>query len=844
MSHAGAPSDGVATARTVEEGLSALLFWACIAGCGAWWPKAAHAQAAAANFVSAEPAERLQLEVSVNGLPKGLVIGLLVENGRFLVTPADLRDIGVEAGKLPLDARGTLALDDIPGLRYVYRRETQQLELQVDAARLIAEQLGNKPPPTPPPQAGYGLVVNYSAHLQAQSTSLPSRVQSSTPASVYGQRSVFAPPTTLTDVVVQPFDLGQSAGDTFTRALGLYTDSRFFTPFGTLYNGGFFSLTDAVSGPDRKWTRMDTQWVYSDPQALRTFVAGDFISTALTGVRAVRLGGLQLHSNFALRPDLVTFPVPVLGGSAVVPSAVDLYVNNIRQFSGGASGGPFVIDTPPALTGAGKATIVVEDPLGRRTTTTLPIYVDAQMLQRGLSDYAIEAGHFRNNYGLDSFDYSSNLAANGAFRYGVNDALTVEVRSEATDGLVNVGAGALARLGQYGVVGAWLDGSGGDSRGEQAALMYRYVSSAWSLAMFAAGTRDQYRDLGSTKGVPVPLRQQRFLFGLPFAGNQNLSFSYVRIDTRLAGNSRIAALGYTASLGSRFSVFGQAFRDLEHPGAHGFYLGLSMNLDGQVTAYSNVARVSDQTIVSAGANKPVDYDAGGFGWAVEGDGASAGDYRHALVRGGYLGAYGEAAATAEKFSHATMGSLDVRGSLVVMDGTLLASRAVDDAFAMVSTDGVAGIPVLRENRLVGTTNDTGHFVIPDLHSFQSNRLAIDTQGLPADARITVDNLVAVPRDGAGVLAHFPVARYHGASLILVDAQGKVLPVGTRVTLQESGVSGLVGYDGLVFFEALAPLNHLVAELDEKTCVAEATFDAGASMTTLGPFTCIVKETSP
>src|SRR5882672_1272247 len=188
-----------------------------------------------------------------------------------------------------------------------------------------------------------------------------------------------------------------------------------------------------------------------------------------------------------------------------------------------------------------------------------------------------------------------------------------------------------------------------------------------------------------------------------------------------------------------------------------------------------------------------------------------------------------------------MGMLDARGALVIMDRAIMASRAIDDAFALVSTDGVPGVPVLHENRRIGTTDGSGHFIVPDLQAFQRNQLGIDTLALPADARIDVDRMVAVPRNGAGVLARFPVSLYRGASVILVDEQGKPLPVGTRVTLQDGGASALVGYDGVVFFDTLAQRNRLVAEFGEKTCIVDLSFDARAAMTTLGPFVCTLRE---
>ncbi|MET5013105.1 fimbrial biogenesis outer membrane usher protein, partial [Burkholderia pseudomallei] len=78
-------------------------------------------------------------------------------------------------------------------------------------------------------------------------------------------------------------------------------------------------------------TRYDTSWSMSDPTSLTTTQFGDTISSSLAWTRSRRVAGLQWRSNFALRPDLVSFPVPALAGTAVVPSTVDLFVNGVRQ---------------------------------------------------------------------------------------------------------------------------------------------------------------------------------------------------------------------------------------------------------------------------------------------------------------------------------------------------------------------------------------------------------------------------------------------------------------------------------------------------------------------------------
>ena len=58
------------------------------------------------------------------------------------------------------------------------------------------------------------------------------------------------------------------------------------------------------------------------------------------------------------------------------------------------------------------------------------------------------------------------------------------------------------------------------------------------------------------------------------------------------------------------------------------------------------------------------------------------------------------------------------GGLLLMGGHLHAMRRVDDAFALVSTHGVAGVPVKLENRLVGVTDSDGLLLITRLNAWQ------------------------------------------------------------------------------------------------------------------------------
>ena len=89
---------------------------------------------------------------------------------------------------------------------------------------------------------------------------------------------------------------------------------------------------------------------------------------------------------------------------------------------------------------------------------------------------------------------------------------------------------------------------------------------------------------------------------------------------------------------------------------------------------------------------------------------------------------------------------------------MYAARRVDDAFALVSTSGVPGVPVRLENRVVGETDAQGMLFVTQLNAYQVNRLSIDTLKLPADMRIARSTLEAVPPGRSGMLARFDMRR--------------------------------------------------------------------------------------
>lgn len=774
------------------------------------------------------------LQAAVNGVEKDLIVRVDRRAGVLYMAADELAELGIRIDDLPFDAGQQIALDAVPGLGYDYDAAAQRIVLHVPEGLLRPQRLGAEPAPLPPVQSGTGLVVNYAINLQTTRLSLDEqRAAQRKPSPLQGS-GTHGPQPLLGE---QAFS---DSYDRLNRTLSLSSELRFYSPIGVFQNSGVTTLHEGQTA----YLRQDTYWTYQDPRRLMSYTVGDFVSAALPWSRAVRMGGISVAHNFDTRPDLVTYPVPSLGGSAVVPTTVDLYLNGLRQFSAQSSGGPFVIATPPALTGAGTATLVYRDQLGREVIVNRPLYVDSRLLAKGLSEYAVQAGYARRNYGSLSFDYAGSPTATASGRYGVTDAVTVEAHAEAASGLRNAGIGGLVQLGQFGVVNAAFSGSTGDASGMQFSGGYQYISRTFSFTLQGIHAANQYRDLGTLEGVPVPKQQLYVTLSVPVTARQTLSVSYSRQDASFLGGSRIVSVGYTASIGSRFNIFANVFKDYDQRQTVGAFIGVTVSLGNNVSVGTNASSYDGRKSVSVTANRPVDYDKGGFGWNVQADAGSE-SYRRGLGRVDYRGRYGDVTAQAEHIHSGNIESNHVSlygaGSLVVADGAVLAGRSIYDAFAVVSTDGMPDVPVLRENRLVGKTNAGGRLLVPDLLPYDGNRIAISTLGLPAEASVTTDRQVVVPPTRAGVTVRFPVTRYEGATVLLVDAQGQPLPVGAHVVLEGSDATAVVGYDGAVFLPALRPDNRVTVTFGDRACTARVPYTPRDVMTTIGPFPCVLRE---
>jgi outer membrane usher protein len=751
--------------------------------------------------------ETLYLDVQVNGRSIGKIGEFTLRHGALWARPDELRDLGF---RVPVsrasETGGLVALSDLPGLTSVLDEKSQVLQVTAsDSALLPAllQPLGREPAGSRRViESGSGVTLNYDT--------------------------------------VGTFSGGQKGGS------GSF-ETRAFSPWGIL-SSEWLAYAGATPGPtgSNSAIRLDSAYTFADVNTLRRYSLGDFINGGLSWTRPVHLEGVQINSDFSMRPDLVTFPVPTITGSAAVPSTVNVLTDGNLAASSQIAPGPFEVPQLPVVEGAGTISMTVTDAMGQQVTVTQPFYASSTMLAPGLQTFAVQAGLVRRYWGSVSNDYGK-LAGAAIYRRGLTPKFTIEGSAEGTPGAFMAGAGAVTQIGNLGVVNfAVAPSFGSGQAGAQFSAGAQRIGRVFSLGASAIIADRNYRDVASENGDGVPRKQLSAFTGLSLRkfGSGGLAYAAVNMDpspvplqqnANPAQHSQIVSANYSLQVHHVF-LYATEFRDLVNKGSSGVQIGLTIPFGKR-----------DSVTASGGSDGSAQIDVqqpapivGDWGYQAY---VSAGDSTHVFAQGQYKSPVGLFTAGIDSDSGVTTVRLETQGAFSFVDGELFPSNSIYDSFAVVDTGPMAHVHVLQENRDVGSTNSSGRLLVPDMRAFDLNQISIAPTDIPPDVTIDVASRQVRPQDRSGVVLKFPIKFSHGALLRLVDEAGVAVPLGSTATLRATGVVVPVGYDGDAYVEDLSPHNQLAVEFpDGRRCVAAFDYaPATGEIPSIGPLRCLERK---
>ncbi len=760
---------------------------------------------------------QLFLNISVNSnASKDLIPVRQDQDRKLYIRSRDLKTLRLKMDEHIPDNQW-VCINDLNGIQFKYLENQQSLNLNVPS----------------------DMLTGYAVDLNSQQITSPNLLKMKPLNAAILNYSLYNTITNDENV------FSGSAEGIFNSAIG-----NFFS--GVLYNG-----SNENSYSHEKWVRLESKWQYVDPEKIRIYTLGDFISNSPDWGSSVRLAGFQWSSAYSQRGDIVTSALPQFSGSAALPSTLDLYVNQQKIYSGLVPSGPFDIKQLPFISG-NEVTLVTTDATGQQSITKKPYYFSSKILAKGINEFSVDVGVPRYNYGLYSNDYDDATFASGAIRYGYSNSLTLSGGAEAsTDGLSNLGTGFAKNVLGIGVINADIAASQyKDENGYSALIgLEGRISKNISFNTSYRKVFDNYFDLARVSQVRYlkdnqsddepknylsysALADEIFRAGINynFYAGYGVYLSYNQI--KYSDNSyKLLSTNLSGSLDKNWGFYASAYKDYENHKDYGVYFALRYTPSSKVNAITSVSSDSGSLRYRQeifGLSEP---QIGSFGWGgyVERDQDAkennASIYASYRARAAYLtGRY-------NRFGDNDQVAVSATGSLVAAAGRIFAANEIGDGYAVVTNAGPQS-QILNGGVNLGATDKSGRFLIANLRPYMSHHVYLDPSYLPLEWEVSSTNQTAFVGYRQGTLVDFGAHQVISGLVKLVDQKNSPLMPGYTVRINGQQ-DGMVGYDGEVFIPNLLKQNKLEIDLlDHGSCQVDFAYENKQySAKKLGPYVC-------
>ncbi|MFW1782978.1 fimbria/pilus outer membrane usher protein [Acinetobacter nosocomialis] len=760
---------------------------------------------------------QLFLNISINSNPSEDLFSVKQsKDGKLYIRSGDLKTLRVKMDEHIPDSQW-VCINELKGIQFKYLENEQSLNLQVPASML----------------------TGYSVELSGQQITSSGLLKMKPLNAAILNYSLYH--TITNDESI----FSGSAEGIFNSALGNFSS-------GVLYNG-----SNETSYSHEKWVRLESKWQYVDPEKVRIYTLGDFISNSSDWGSSVRLAGFQWSSAYTQRGDIVTSALPQFSGSAALPSTLDLYVNQQKIYSGLVPSGPFDIKQLPFISG-NEVTLVTTDATGQQIITKKPYYFSSKILAKGINEFSVDVGVPRYNYGLYSNDYDDATFASGAIRYGYSNSLTLSGGVEAsTDGLSNVGTGFAKNLFGVGVINADLAASQYKDENGYSALvgLEGRISKNISFNTSYRKVFDNYFDLARVSQIrylkenQMSAEPQNYLsysaladeiiragINYNFYAGYGVYVGYNQI--KYSDNSyKLLSANLSGSLNKNWGFYSSAYKDYENHKDYGIYFALRYTPSTRTNAITSVSSDSGRLTYRQEVFVLSEPKINSFGWGGYVERDQDAHTNNASIYGSYRARAAYLTGRYNRIGDNDQVALSATGSLVAAAGRIFAANEIGDGYAVVTNAGPKS-QIINGGINLGTTDKSGRFLIPSLMPYRENHIYLDPSYLPLNWNVKSTDQKTVVGYRQGTLVDFGAHQVVSGLVRIVDKNNMPLLPGYSVRINGQQ-DALVGYDGEVFVPNLLRQNKLEVDLlDHGSCQVNFTYNSNQYSTKkLGPYIC-------
>lgn len=569
--------------------------------------------------------------------------------------------------------------------------------------------------------------------------------------------------------------------------------------------------------------RLESTFILDRPAQRSRLYLGDSINEPGSWGRPVQFAGIRYASDFSLQPGFIAYPLPAIQGEAVLPSSVDILVNNISQHQHNVPPGPFELQQFPTVTGSGELQLQVTDLLGRTVTYSQPFYIANQLLSEGLASFSYEAGWIRQNYGFVSNDYGQPFLS-ATYRYGINDTLTTEVRSELSDNHAAAGASVSYLLAGYAVADMTIAASTGE--GETGTLWRAGInrhSTGLSFGFYAAYAESRFSALGQTAGSARMKNELGINAGTQLGNSSTLTAALIHRSQWHGEDFSLLSANYSYRFANNMIASFSGSKSLTNGQDYAFGITFSASFGHRDSGQLNLRQEQDHSRKQVQLQRNLTMgDSLGYRLLAEQaqqnwlNGELQLQRSHGLYR-----------AALSSYDGQTTARLSASGSAIWLDDSVQRARWITNSFALIDVGEIEGVNVMLENQVVAQTNQEGKALITGLMPYDQNYLSIEDAKLPINTSVQSLELNVTPANRAGTIARFKLRQGKNALLTLQLADGTAVPAGARVRINQQINTFPVASNGLTYLEQLPDKAVLHVSWQDNRCDAQLTLPRSA-----------------
>lgn len=175
----------------------------------------------------------------------------------------------------------------------------------------------------------------------------------------------------------------------------------------------------------RKWQRKEVAFVQDFPERLLRVRLGDIENDTVGYQSSLELGGIGIAKNFALQPQVITYPQGERSLFLQTDSTVEIWVNKRLRNTLVLEKGRHTLRDFRLDSGVNEVELLIRDSFGRETRVEYKPIIEDELLKDSLSQYAFVVGFPQTTVeGLRKYD-SSQPVVTAFYSKGINTSFTL-----------------------------------------------------------------------------------------------------------------------------------------------------------------------------------------------------------------------------------------------------------------------------------------------------------------------------------------------------------------------------------------------------------------------------------